>query len=456
MKKTTMIVIALFLLITGVYVIFSLFSPRGQLCSPQNNICYLEDGSLNLQEQTIVIAVETETQQEWLNEQLQPYTENTTATITIIVREETSAFSFVNSTIDVAMMDIQAAGSVHPSLHRFNYDEVNPDSINFASKHLEAINHDGITFIPATIDGPFFVMNTTLLSQLGYDVNDVDEHGRINALASFEAIMEANESYRENRPVIGRKSLTSMFPLTLVEPWSIYAFFTGNGWRMYPSDNAFEPGLDTPLFLEALTIAQPILSHNWDLTGQNNQSWRYENELIAGTAPFGIKLPWLDLESIATHTKQTYVITPMPTLGGFQPYTLAQVKGWVFKETASPALKQLVMKKLTSHGFTQLLFSEDRETVMIDPSRVDEFEMSAIQRQKILASQFTTSPALFALPHFPSVVGFDFYTSGEMLPILHQLKDQSITPTQVQAQILKAFDRWVIERTYYENKSNPK
>lgn len=456
MKKTTMIVMALSLLITGSYVIFSLFSPKGQLCSPQNNICYLEDGSLNLQEQSIVIAVETETQKNWLNEQFKPYIENTTATITVIVREETSAFTFVNSTIDVAMMDIQAAGSVYPSLHRFGYDEVNPYLIDFAATHLQVINHDGIAFIPATINGPLFVMNTTLLSQLGYDVNDVDEHGRINALASFEAMMEANESYRENRPVIGRKSLTSMFPLTLVEPWSIYALFTGNGWRMYPSDHAFEPGLDTPLFLDALTIAQPILSHNWDLTGQNNQAWRYENELIAGTAPFGIKLPWLDLESVAAVTKQTYVITPMPTLGGYQPYTLAQVNGWVFKDTASPALKQLVKEKLTSHGFTQLLLNENREVVMIDPSRVDEFEMNTIQRQKILASQFTTSPSLFALPHFPSVLGFDFYISGKMLPILHQLKDQSITPAQAQAQIIKVYDRWVIERTYYENKSNPK
>ncbi len=456
MKKTTMIVIAIVLLLTGGFVIFSLFSPRGQLCSTKKTVCYLEDGRLNINDQTIVIVVETETQKDWLNEQLQPYTVDTTATITIIVREETSAFTFINSTIDVALMDKQAAGSIFPYLHRFDYDEVNPDLINYASKHLDEINHDGIAFIPATIDGPFFVMNTTLLSQLGYDVNDVDEHGRIKALSSFEAIMEANESYRENRPVIGQKRLTSMFPLTLVEPWSLYSFFTGNGWHMYPTDDAFEPGLNTPLFLESLTLVQPILSHSWDLTGQNNQAWRYENELIAGTAPFVIKVPWLNLESISDVTNQTYVVTPMPTIGGNQPYTLAQVKGWVFKETVSPALKQLVMEKLTSNGFTQLLLTENKEAVMIDPTRVDEFEMSAIQRQKILASQFTISPSLFALPHYPSVLGFDFYTSGNMLPILNQLKDQSITPSQAQTQILKVYDRWVIERTYYENKSNSK
>ena len=164
-------------------------------------------------------------------------------------------------------------------------------------------------------------------------VNDVDEHGRIKALSSFEAIMQANESYRENRPVIGQKRLSSMFPLSLVEPWSLYSFFTGNGWHMYPTDDAYDPGLNTPLFLEALTLAQPILSHSWDLTGQNNQAWRYENELIAGTAPFVIKVPWLNIESISAVTNQTYVVTPMPTINGNQPYTLAQVKGWVFKET---------------------------------------------------------------------------------------------------------------------------
>jgi hypothetical protein len=455
MKKYTLLLLSLGLVITGAFVIFSLFSPKGQLCSTKRNICLLEDGSLNINDQSIVIAVETQTQKDWLDQEFEPYLLNSTGTITVIVREETLAFTFLNSTIDVAMLDKQAAGSLYPYLTRFDYEDVNPHLINYASQHLDEINHEGIAFIPTTIDGPLFVMNTTLLSQLGYDVNDVDEYGRLNALSSFEKIMEANESYRGNRPLIGKKRLTSMFPLTLVEPWSLYSFFTGNGWQLYPSDDASQPGLDTPLFLESLTLAQPIFSHQWDLSDQNKQTWRYENELIGGTAPFAVKVPWLNLESISSVTKQTYVVTPMPTINGNQPYTLAQVKGWVFKESASPALKQLVMEKLTSNAFTQLLITEDKEAVMIDPSRVDEFEMSDIQRQKILASQFTLSPPLFALPHYPSVLGFDFYTSGDMLPILNQLKDQTLTPAQAQTQLIKVYDRWVIERTYYETKSNP-
>jgi hypothetical protein len=436
-------------------VLFSHFSNNSIICKPQNTICFNEDGSYNISNQSIVVAVETQNQKEWLQAQLLPYLEKSNATISIIVREKTSAFTFMNSTIDVAMVDKQAAGTLYPYLHRFDIEEVNPYFINYASQHLDEINHDGVRFIPMTIDGPLFVMNTTLLRRLGFDTSDVDEYGRLKELNSFEAIMEVNERYRNARPLINNRRITSMFPLTLVEPWSVYTLLTPNGWHMYPTNDAFETGIDSPQFLEALKLLEPILEHEWDLSGQKQKQWRYEQEFINNTTPFSIKVPWLNLEAIVKVTKQDYVVTAMPTINGLQPYTLAQVKGWVFKSSASPALRALIMEKLTSYNFTQLLLLEDNEAVMIDPQRVNEFKMSDLQKQKILASQFTLSPPLFALPHYPSVLGFDFYTDGTLLPFLNQLQNQTISPEELQEQILKAYDRWVIERTYYENNTNP-
>jgi hypothetical protein len=455
MKKYVGLLITGVLTLTLAGVLFSRFTQHTLLCKPETMICLNEDGTYKIDDQSIVIAVETQNQKDWLQTQLAPYLENSNAVISIIVRESTSAFTFMNSTIDVAMFDKQAAGTLYPYLHRFDLEEVNPFFINYASQHLDEINHDGVRFIPMSIDGPLFVMNTTLLARLGFDINDVDEYGRLNELSSFEAIMEANERFRSSRPLINNRRLTSMFPLTLVEPWSLYTFFTMNGWHMYPTNDAFETGLDSAQFLEALEMMQPILSHEWDLSGSKQRQWRYEQEFINNTTPFAIKVPWLNLEAISKVTKQNYVVTIMPTINGLQPYTLAQVKGWVFKESASPALRALVMEKLTSYNFTQLLLLEDQEAVMIDAQRVNEFKMSELQKQKILASQFTLSPPLFALPHYPSVLGFDFYTDGTLIPFLNQLQNQNTSPKELQEQILQAYNRWVIERTYYENNTNP-
>lgn len=455
MKKRILIALLILSVVSVIALIFSRFKTSPLICNPLETICFNDDETINYNEQSLVIAVETQNQKDYLSSVLQPVLENTTGTVSIIVRESTSAFTFMNSPIDIALVDKQAAGSLYPYLHRFDLEEVNPYFIDYASKHLDEINYDGVAFIPATIDGPFFVMNTTLLSRLGYDINDVDEHGRLNALNSFEEIMSEGDRLRSNRPMVGARRLTSLFPLTLVEPWSLYSFLTPNGWNMYPTNDAYDHGLDAPLFKEALELFEPLLSYEWDLTGQNQTQWRYESELVSGTAPFAIKVPFLNLEAISSVTRQNYVVTPMPTMDGRQPYTLAQVKGWVFKSTASPALRQLVMQELTSYNFTQLLLLEDREAVMIDPSRVNEFKVSEFQKQKILAAQFTLSPPLFALPHFPSVLGFDFYTQGELLPIFEDLQTQTLTPAQAQEAILKAYDRWVIERTYYETQPNP-
>ena len=455
MKKYVGGLIAGVLTLTLAGVLFSSFTQHTFLCQVETMICLNEDGSYNIDDQSIVIAVETQNQKDWLQAQLAPYLENSNAIISIIVRESTSAFTFMNSTIDVAMVDKQAAGTLYPYLHRFDLEEVNPYFIHYASQHLDEINHDGVRFIPMSIDGPLFVMNTTLLEKLGFDIHDVDEYGRLNELSSFEAIMEASDRFRSARPLINNRRLTSMFPLTLVEPWSLYTFFTMNGWHMYPTNDAYETGLDSPQFLEALELMQPILAHEWDLTGSKQKQWRYEQEFLNNTTPFAIKVPWLNLEAISKVTKQNYVVTIMPTINGLQPYTLAQVKGWVFKDSASPALRALVMEKLTSYNFTQLLLLEDNEAVMIDAQRLNEFKMSELQKQKILASQFTQSPPLLALPHYPSVLGFDFYTDGTLIPFLKQLQNQNISPDELQDQILQAYNRWVIERTYYENNTNP-
>ena len=436
-------------------VILSWMSNTIFVCDPMIRLCFHDDGRMILDDQSIVVAVETPNQRAWLLEQLAPHLENTNAVVSVIVRETTSAFAFANSPIDIAMVDKQAAGTLYPLLHRFDMDEVNPYFIDFASAHLEDINHNGVRFIPMIIDGPFFVMNTTILSRLGFDINDVDEVGRLNELNSFEAIMEASDRFRSARPLINNRRLTSMFPFTLVEPWSVYGFLTANGWGMYPDNDAFHPGFDDPLFLEMLELLEPILSHQWDLTGQNQKQWRYEQELIGLTAPFSIKVPWLNLEAISRSTRNTFVVTPLPTIGGMQPYSLAQVRGWVFKNSASPALRQLVMEKLTSFNYTQFLLLEDQEAVLVDPSRLDDFKMSDLQRQKIIAARYSVSPPLFALPQDQTVLGFDFYTDGDILTYLKALANQTMTPTQVQERIVHAFNRWVIQRTYYENRPNP-
>lgn len=424
-------------------------------CDVTRYICYRVDGTMIVDDQSLVVAVENQEQREWLLETIAPYLEGSTAEVSVIVRETTSAFAFANSTIDVAMLDKQAAGTVFPLLHRFDIDEVNAYALDFAQAHLTDINYDGVAFIPMIIDGPFFVMNTTILEQLGFDITDVDEYGRLNQLSSFEAIMAASDRFRDARPLINNRRLTSMFPLTVVEPWSVYAFLTANGWRMYPNNDAFDPGFDTPEFLEALELIETLLAHEWDLSGRGQKHWRYESEFMNTTTPFSLKVPWLNLEAITKATRHHFVVTPLPTIGGMQPYSLAQVSGWVFKSTASPALRQLVLEKLTSNSFKQLLLNQDVGTVIIDPNQRDQFEISDLQLQKMMASRFSVSPPILALPQDHSVLGFDFYADGDMLTYLKQLQTQTITPLQAQAQIVQAFNRWTIKRTYYENRTNP-
>lgn len=434
---------------------FTLFSSSTIDCDVTVNICYRLDGTMILDNQSIVVAVENQEQRIWLIENIAPYLTDTNAVVSVIVRETTSAFAFANSTIDVAMLDKQAAGTVFPLLYTFEKDEVNAYALDFAQAHLSDINHHGVVFIPMIIDGPLFVMNTTLLRQLGFDTANTDEFGRLHQLNSFEEIMAASDRFRNARPLINNRRLTSMFPLSVVEPWSVYAFLTANGWRMYPENDAFEPGFETPQFLEALNLFETLLTHEWDLSGRQQRQWRYESELMNLTTPFSFKVPWVNLEALSRVTRQQFVVTPMPTLGGGQPHTLAQISGWVFKSTTAPALRQLVLEKLTSNAFKQLLLHQNVKTVIIDPEQFDDFEMSELQRQKIMASRFSVSPPLLALPQDRSVLGFDFYTNGDMLTFLTDMQNQTITPVQAQARIVHAFNRWAIKRTYYENRINP-
>jgi hypothetical protein len=126
MKKYVGLLITGVLTLTLAGVLFSRFTQHTLLCKPETMICLNEDGTYKIDDQSIVIAVETQNQKDWLQTQLAPYLENSNAVISIIVRESTSAFTFMNSTIDVAMFDKQAAGTLYPYLHRFDLEEVNP------------------------------------------------------------------------------------------------------------------------------------------------------------------------------------------------------------------------------------------------------------------------------------------------------------------------------------------
>ena len=344
--------------------------------------------------------------------------------------------------VDIFYIQKEQAAMIVDQLMPLEPSLVELMNLNGLTKFLEVINDAGHVFTPYSYSGPLFVYNKTLLTQLGFDMEALDEKNRPVQLSDWTSIIEVNNQYNLKVPTINRKPLTALFPLTIDEPWQFYPFLTAGGWQMFTTNDASDPSFLSTDFFHSLLFIKSLGETNWDLTKTNNYSWRYEKTLLQNTAPMGIETEWMDVVSYGDRSNQEFIFTAFPKVGNKQPTPLVNVKGLVAKQNPFPSLTHEIIRILVEYDAVQLMLDTTDEILAIPIDLIDEFEMDPIKRQKSLAYLSSVSEPLVALVDNPQIRGWDFYLDGNHVDIIKEVFQQTLSPEQAQSMLIQRYQQW--------------
>ncbi len=415
-------------------------------------VCFdVETGEFIVEnEATLSLYLKSQQQKEWLLEQLHDDIIEYNLKLNIEIIDELTAWEAKHQyEADVFYTQKQDAAMIYDDL--MVIDSIISDQISLEGlEHfVDIINMEGFRFLPSTYEGLLFVYNETLLEQLGFDVTNKDDKNRIIGLSDWDDLIQLSEQWQQDKPVINRRPLTSVFPFTVSEPWQFYAFLTASGWQMFQDLDVSNPDFLSTDFYHSLLFINKLFDTSWDLSEQNNSNWRYERALMNMEAPFSIAPEWMNWEEISKKNNQTYRYSAFPTNYSVQLTPLVRVGGLVIKDNPYPSLSHKIFSLLSSHESIQILLDSTDSNVVIPSNQIELYELSEIRKEKIKAYSYSVSEPLLALDKNPEILGWDYYLEGRVHQIMLQVFEKEITIEQAQKQLVEDYQQW-----YAQNNKN--
>ncbi len=415
-------------------------------------VCFdVETGDFIVEnEATLSLYLKSQQQKDWLLEQLHDDIIEYNLKLNIELVDELTAWEAKQQyEADVFYIQKQDAAMIHDDLMIIDPIISGHISLEGLEHFVDIINMEGFRFLPSTYEGLLFVYNETLLEQLGFNVLDKDDKNRIVGLSDWQDLIQLSEQWQQDKPVINRRQLTSVFPFTVSEPWQFYAFLTASGWQMFQDLDVSNPDFLSTDFYHSLLFIDKLFDTSWDLTEQNNSHWRYERAMINMEAPFSIAPEWMNWEEISKKNNQIYRYSAFPTNHSVQLTPLVRVGGLVIKDNPYPSLSHKIFSLLSSHESIQILLDSTDSNMVIPPNQLALYELSEIREEKIKAYSYSVSEPLLALDKNPEILGWDYYLEGRVHQIMLQVFEKEITIEQAQKQLVDDYQQW-----YTQNNKN--
>ncbi|NLA78133.1 MAG: hypothetical protein GX845_01115 [Erysipelothrix sp.] len=443
-KKTILIIVALALVGAFAITLYNKQKP----CTPNGKVVCFDDESeryLVEDDAELTIYVKSAAQKAYLLREIKNVVaEASQFTLQVKVNPQIKAWDAVHE-LDVDVFYIQQAEAAMMIDHLMVVDEnfVN-DRSSLGIYHLsETINQVKHVFLPTTYEGLLFMYNKTLLEQLGFDVERVDEKNRLVELNNWQAIMDLTDAWHQEKPL---KKLNSIFPFNVREPWQFYPFLTAGGWQMFADDDIEDPGFLSLDFFNSLVFVDQLFSTDWYFNRSLEQTWNYENALINNETLFSLASMWVDWDAISELKNQEYSYSAFPDYESNNLTPLVKVDGLVIKANPYPSLSHAVVSVLHKLEGVQVLLDDGEFNLVIAHDEFEQLTMDDKQYEKSLAYSYSVIEPLVALANNPHILGWDFYLQGNLFDVIQQIHSEELTIEQGQAQLVELYDAW-----YHQN-----
>lgn len=407
-----------------------------------NTVCFDEEtNTFSLEENAeLTVYVKNSEQQDYLYMKMTRDIVDYNLKLNVEVNPEISAWDAVFE-LDADIFYIQQleAAMMHDYLMEMDNRIVSQRSSTGIEHITSMINFNKTVFLPTTYEGLLFAYNKTLLEELGFDIQDVDEKNRLNALNDWQEIVDLLQQWKLERP---NSSITSVFPFTVSEPWQLYAFLTAGDWHMFDSMDVSDPGFLSLDFYHSLTFIKDLFEEEWYFNGLDEKTWNYEQALINKEALFSIATEWLNWDDIAKHTNQEFGYSAFPSNESIQLSPLVRVNGLVIKENDYPSLSHKVVSILNGLDSMQLLNDTTDEDIVVAHDEFEQLTMEQKEKEKSLAYSYSVSEPLLALENNPTMLGWDFYLQGHVFEVLMKLFDNEITVEEAQLELVESYELW--------------
>lgn len=446
-----------YLLLVSVVVLgtaFKILDEKTYCYADGSRVCYNEkEQTFNYEKDaSLVIYVKTQQQKDYLITSLAQEIIDYNLTLDIQLKPSVSAWEATHELdADIFYTQENEAAMIYKELMSIDplfSEMLSTDGIeHFAS----LINREGVRFVPSSYDGLLFVYNETLLESLGFDTTNKDDKNRVSGLSQWQDALALSTLWRAKRP---NSSINSIFPFTLAEPWQFYPFLTAGGWQMFSSNDAQDPGFDSPEFYEALMFVDEIFNSKLTLDEQDELTWRFEEALINEDSLFSIATDWLDYEAIATTNNQEYTYSAFLDHKQTPLTPLVRLDGLVIKKNPYPTLSHRIFQLLTDDENTRILLDSTDDNLVIAKDKIDNFDIEDKRKEKIQAYMYSVSEPLVAIENNPQILGWDYYLEGHVHKIILEVFNKNLTIQQAQEQLVSDYAQWYAQQNQQSEASD--
>ena len=326
---------------------------------------------------------------------------------------------------------------------------------NFAMEPFySGANSKTVKFVPVAYDGMAFAWNKTMLEALNLDTTDKNKDGLPDAFDTWEEIFDLSKKWQTNRPTYKGKTVNIVYPMCLDEVWSGYSNLTAGGWKIFPtndaanpgfSQNSFRAGLD---FIKTASDAMISVEANGVRTPGASMVWRWDDALNNETAPFFLVGTWMDITGAETKGGYDIKFGPMPTWKGVRLTPFVKTKGWVINGfTKYPS---------AAHELYRILFTKDGMQAMVNnsayipalkakASNTPNYTNDPNKEEMASAFAFNYPEPTITLPANPKKKAMDGYYGIGLNLELRAVWDGDKTPADAQANLVKLYQIWYEE-----------
>lgn len=326
-------------------------------------------------------------------------------------------------------------------------------------KSLEVIQQ---SFIPFTSDSAAFIYNKTMLNALGIDAeSDENADGMPDSIDSWEEIFLIADMINEKHPTYKRNQVLITFPFSLNEPYLSYFMFTSNNFRLFDNNDGLTAGFEDESFLKALEFIEEASNHVFGQTRkvENRKTiytpytadgyiYRWDRVYTAEVAPFGLVASWMDIDTYMKSLKSEIVVSPIfPTYQNTMMVPFVTNSGFVYKQsTVNKSATFAVLDFLHSDAVYQLIV--DKSNLLpyyYDDINID-FTNKTNTKNRMISYALSDNVPLIALPDNIYVQAFNSYLEIDIMEVVRQLWDKTITKEEAQQILVDRYKAWYNEQ----------
>lgn len=309
-------------------------------------------------------------------------------------------------------------------------------------RHEGAINLQGTYFVPNSINGWSFVYNQTLAEEMGLDLTDTNGDGLPDSFDTFEKIFEMETMILDHVEVL--------FPFTFVDQYSFYPFLTTGKWTLNFTHKGMDPGFDKNEFLNGLDFIEAMGSvtlRNGEITSAQALPWGYDVDFFGRNAVFSMVSDWMRFDYQQDLTEDVYVKAPFPTYNNNPISPMGEVTGYMVQDnTKYPSASAEALRILRAPEVTKVFEEKDSVLVYHDQA-INDLDIEDTRKQEIWTYAFHKPEPVIALDENPKVLARELYYDIDIMPVLMDLFDGTITKEEAQTQIIELSEIWLNEKT---------